>query len=298
MLHRLIQPFGEGGAGILTTLLVGVCIAGALFYSWSKWGPLVAQNSRYWVTAESIDLNNLPDWISPETQIKKEVFSSGLLEEVSTLDPHAATRIAQAFELNPWVKNVERVTKSAPNRVRIELEYRQPIAVVWIQLTANSGGWEPVDSEGVVLPEDRFHQEPERLSNYLRIVSQPPPQVPNDVGITWPDDRVQHGATLATMLARLWREWGIDNIYVARSVVDASPVFSLRAGQNVKIIWGHGPGLEQSGELKAAQKLLLISEYLKQHGAISSWPASQILDVQHPGGMRVTSRPSNRDLDR
>jgi hypothetical protein len=294
MLHRLIRPFGERGAGVLTTLLVAICIVGALVYSWSNWGHLVTDSPRYWVTAESIDVTDRPDWISSTTHIKTEVFASGLLDEVSTLDPHAATRIAQAFELNPWVKSVQRVTKSAPNHVQIELEYRQPIAVVWIQINSESGGWEPVDSEGVVLPEDRFHQEPKRLRHYLRIVSQPPPQVPNDVGIIWPDDRVQHGAALAKLLSRRWNDWGIDNIHVARSAADATPIFSLRVGQDVKIIWGRGPGQERGGELKASQKLVLITEFLKQHGTISNWPSSQVLDVQHPGGMRVTRLPTLR----
>lgn len=292
-LQRATGPFGEGGAGLVTTSIVAIALIGAAIYTWNTWGHLVAGSSRYHITAQSVELPESPDWISPATDIKQEVFATGVLNETNALDRNAATKIAQAFELNPWVKNVERVTKAPPNRVRIDLEYRRPVAVVWLQFTEETGGWEPVDAEGFILPEDRFHEEPERIEQYLPIVAQPSPIMPNDVGVLWPDDRVQQGAAIAGMLEKLWREWGIDNIYVTRSVADELPTFTLRLGNEVKIFWGHGPGFEAGSELKAVQKLALIGEYLKKNGAVDRWDAGQVLDVQHPGQFRVGSRPSS-----
>ena len=294
MFRRATGPFGDGGAGIFTTFLVAMCIVGALAFTWRTWGHLVAGSSRYQVTEDSLEIPDTPIWISPTTNVKKEVFGEGLLHETSALDPHAATKIAQAFELNPWVKKVERVTKSAPNRVQVELEYRRPIAVVWVQVSDEGGGWEPIDSEGVVLPEDLFHEDPDRIEDYLGVVAQPSPSVPTNVGITWPDDRIQQGAAVAALLENLWQDWGIDNVYATRSPTDGTPLYSLRTGRETKIVWGRGPGHEAGAELKAMQKLALIGEYLKQNGTVDKWPSGKVLDVQHPGALRVTGLPARR----
>lgn len=294
MLRRVKGPLGDGGPGVLVTCLVAVCIVGAIAYTWKTWGHLVAGSSRYHVTEESVEIPETPNWISQTTDVKKEVFDEGLLNETSALDPHAATKIAQAFELNAWVKKVDRVTKSAPNRVKIELEFRRPIAVVWIQVSEETGGWEPIDGEGVVLPEDLFHEDRSRIEQYLRIVAQNSPSVPKDVGIAWPDDRIQQAATLAALLEHLWMDWGIDNIYITRSLTDGTPIFSLRVGRETKVVWGSGPGHEVGAELTAMQKLALIGEYLKQHGSVDKWSEERVFDVHHPGALRVTGAPRRR----
>jgi hypothetical protein len=294
MLRRAKGPLGEGGAEVFVTFLVAACIVGAIAYTWKTWGHLVAGSSRYHVTEDSVEIPESPSWISQTTNVKKEVFDDGLLNETSALDPHAATKIAQAFELNPWVKKVDRVTKSAPNRVKVELEFRRPIAVVWIQVSDETGGWEPIDGEGVVLPEDLFHEDRSRIEQYLRIVARHSPSVPKDVGIAWPDERIQQAAALSAVLEHLWKDWGIDNVYVTRSLTDETPIFSLRMGRQTKVVWGRGLGNEVGAELTAMQKLALIGEYLKQHGTVDKWSEERVLDVQHPGVLRVTGTSPRR----
>ena len=294
MLRRATGSLREGNSDILAIVVVTIGLVGGLVYTWSTWGHLVAGSSKYHVTESSLEIPEAPVWISPATNVKKEVFGDGLLDETSAMDPHAATKIAQAFELNPWVKRVARVTKSAPNRVRVELEYRRPIAVVRVQVSKEFKGWEPIDGEGVVLPEDLFHEDQSRIALYLGVVADPLPSVPNDVGITWPDDRIQQAGILAAVLENLWKEWGIDDILATRSLTDDTPVFSLRLNGDTKIVWGRAPGNEAGSELKAMQKLALIGEYLKQHGPVKTWAAGQVLDVQHAGAIRVTGGHSFR----
>jgi hypothetical protein len=291
MLGRVTRPFGEGGAAVLVTIVVIAAVAGAFAYSWNNWGHLVEGSTRYLVTEDSIEITPQPDWISVTTDVKKEVIASGLINELSTLEPQAAAKISKAFELNQWVKSVKRVRKLAPNRVNIELEYRRPVALVGVQIAPGQAGWEPVDGEGVVLPEERFREDADQLKNYIELVATPVPQVPHDIGLVWPDDRIQKGARLASLLQDVWQDWGVNRIHVTSVTSGESPTFTLCSGETTRIVWGRAPESEAGNEIKAMQKMAVIGEYLKQNGNVTKWPEGRMLDVQHAAGIRVTTVP-------
>lgn len=58
--------------------------------------------------------------------------------------------VRRAFEHHPWVARVVRVERSFPNRLRVALKYRRPVAVVPL----SGSGAIVLDDEGVVLPDD------------------------------------------------------------------------------------------------------------------------------------------------
>ena len=70
---------------------------------------------------------------------------------LSILDDGLVERIHSVFSLHPWVAKVQRVTKSHPAHVEVEIVYRRPVAMVEVP-----GGWYPVDVEGVLLPINDF----------------------------------------------------------------------------------------------------------------------------------------------
>ena len=116
---------------------------------------------RLRLTANDIAITDRPWWI--RSDVRTEVLrDSGLANQpLSILDDGLVERIKRAFSLHPWVAKVVRVTKSRPGRVEVEVVYRRPVAMV-----EAPGEWlVPVDMEGVVLPQRRFHTtETRRLS--------------------------------------------------------------------------------------------------------------------------------------
>src|SRR5690606_21763453 len=137
-----------------------------------------------------------PAWI--HTDIKTEVIRDASLDgALSILDDGLTRRIANAFELHPWVARVHRVSKRHPARVEVDLVYRQPVAMV-----AVSGGLWPVDADGTLLPSEDFSPaEARKYPRIARVESHPA----NPAGKNWGDVHVVGAAQIARALAPHWQ---------------------------------------------------------------------------------------------
>ncbi len=85
------------------------------------------------------------------------------------------------FRRNPWISRAEGAARDYPNRVRVRLAYREPVASV---RTEHRGTW-IVDREAVVLPADEV--DTARAGRLVTIVARDPAGEPV-AGLVWPGD--------------------------------------------------------------------------------------------------------------
>ncbi len=267
--------------GFVLVLLLGIGAA------WKAWGPQLLGRAEYRLSEESLHVTPQPAWIDPATNVKAEAIRDGSLLNVNLLDEQAAVKIARAFELNTWVKRVVRVRKRAPASVDVELEYRQPVALVEV-LYNNVLSYEPVDMDGVVLPEDMFHRDTSQLDQFLRITSDySMPAGP--LGTVWSDERIVGAANLAALLDKGWRDWNLYRIVAGISEeLDRKPVYELRTRGHSRILWGHRPGGEAKGEPDSLQKITWLAEYIRRQGPLDQGSQPPVvIDVRSGDGLQV-----------
>jgi len=244
------------GAAMVLLLIVSSVLL------WRKYGPGISTHPRYYLDETKVEITSRPDWI--RTDVKSEVIRNEGLHELSLLDRGLVSKVADAFALHPWVADVRRVRKHA-SRVIVELEYRQPIAMVKV-----AQGLIPIDKEGVLLPTDDFSIS--EIQNCLRVV------IPNvspyaDAGIAWDDQRVLDAAKIADAWGDDWKPLGLYKIVAHEHPEDPlnrrKTFFELQTKLGSRIVWGHAPGREHDGEATANEKIAVLLEYGRKNLAES-----------------------------
>lgn len=237
------------GRGRRLTLVAVVMTLAALVghQLWRHVGEHVLARDQYQLTSDRIVVTPAPTWIRAD--IRSEVMQSLMLDgSVTILDDTLASRVAETFNLHPWVARVVRVTKHVPARVEVELIYRRPVLMVEVP-----GGLYPVDDQGVLLPTADFM--PDEARQYPRLAGiQTVTEGP--VGTRWQDDRVAGAAALAAVLIDAWKDLDLHRILPVASTSDtATTEFVLLTSGGRRITWGARPGAEPPGEPPAAEKL-------------------------------------------
>ena len=221
------RPFGLSDDINSTALLIGILLtglAGLSFALWSHYGGRFVADGKYQITAESIEITPLPQWILSD--VRSEAMMLGSLSDLNIRQKDLTLRIAQAFSLHPWVDKVKRVSKKHPARVVVQLQYRKPAAVVEL-----AQGLYPVDTEGVLLPTGDFRfvckqcgkdfpvdvaerSCPDCQVTLTNIATQYPRLWASESsplgqpGAPWGDPRIHSGARLATLMGPLWERLG------------------------------------------------------------------------------------------
>ncbi len=247
--------------------LVAAILGGLAYGGWILWNNVrseVAIGPEYQFDPKDIDLPPLPGWI--HTDIKTQVIrDAGWGSSLSLLDERLTVRVAQAFQLNPWVAKVTRVSKKQPPGVQVDLEFRRPVAMVEV-----SGGLLAVDAEGTVLPSDDFTAAD--AQQYPRITGiQTGPRGP--VGTKWGDPGVTAGAQLAAYLRESWGTLQLKKIIPQVATPTDLPErlnFSLVTRGDRVLTWGHLPGREITGELPAPEKLSRLKRHVEESGSLDN----------------------------
>lgn len=267
-------------------VLAGLGVSAA----WRHWGGAVVAHPSYAIQAENIAVTPQPEWV--HTDVKAEVVRNGSLEKLQLLDPQVTVKVARAFEIHNWVASVQRVSKQYPAKIVVELEYRRPVAMVEV-LDNGKPGLVPIDGHGVVLPPENFA---EQTRNYLRIFAgETVPAGP--VGTPWGDERVLGAASIALALSPHWKKLDLYRIRVTDDTLltkkPAEIVYEVTNRDKAKILWGHAPGAERTGEASATEKLARLLAFAEKHGPFSPDTASE-LDLRSKAGMATDPATAER----
>lgn len=241
--NALAAFLDEHRAG-LGTLVVLAAAAGLGWTAWSRLGDRVRGAADLVLVPEAVTLEGVAPWIRGD--IKMEALRDASLADGLPLDdPELVRRLARAFDMHPWVREVAGVEVRHPAAAVIRVRCREPVAMV-----AVPGGLLAVDAEGVVLPSEDFSAETAATYPKVSGIATGPRGA---VGFPWGDPLVEQGAALA---AALGPDWGRLGLVECRPVAGRQPTaWELVSDKGRTIVFGSAPGQEQAGEPTAAAKI-------------------------------------------
>jgi hypothetical protein len=251
------------------------------------WLPDLDGRSEFRVRSADIATNELPQSV-PDDLVQQVIDLAGLPEELSLLDDGVTAKVADAFQLHPWVAEVLAVTKSAPARLTVDLRFRRPAAMVEVQQ-----GVYPVDADGHLLPPADFSVADTKRFPLVRNVQTTPL---GPAGANWGDVNVSAAARLAEALLPHWRELNLSAIHVPRqttaTVIGDDLQFELLTNSGSRILWGRMPGTDHPGELTAEQKISRLNKYLSDFGGFDQPHGPYEIDIRH--WREISRRKVNR----
>ncbi|MEX0585261.1 MAG: hypothetical protein WD176_01365, partial [Pirellulales bacterium] len=264
------------GRLIFAAVLLLAALPAAVYWGWQHVGPRVLASADYQLEAAQIELVPPPEsipWI--RCDLKREALSmAGLDGPLLIADDDLVGRISQAFKLQPWVAQVDRVTKSYPARVVVELTYRRPVAIAMVA----EDNWWPVDADGFVLPQKDFPaNEANRIYPKIVGLTSGPPR---PEGERWGDERVVAAARIAAAFGSAWKdEFKLSYItpLSAGGAESEDFVYELGTDGGTRIVWGRS--IDAPGEAPAAEKIARIREHVRQHGPLDQWDRGTVLDL-------------------
>jgi cell division septal protein FtsQ len=223
-----------------------------------------------------LDLTAKPPWVrgNIEDQVRSVPPSTG---NISLLDANATRKVASTLSANPWIKKVKSVIRDFPNRVRAEVELRDPAAFV-----LRAGRFYLVDSEGVRLPGEygSMNEAGLDLPMIVYVRSSPPA-----AGMAWDDPAVVEGAKVAALLKQ-----NSDVVKAARIVaIDSSNIggrrtpreseITLITADRTQIFWGRGVNYSGATELPAAKKMENLRAVIRREGSLAD---KEYVDLRFP----------------
>ena len=282
--------------GALTALAILSGVGLAIESARRMTGDSFRSLPQYRVTATSVTLTAQPPWI--RSDVKLEAFrDGGLLGDttgggsLSILDTpdRLEQRVTTALAFHPWIRSVGKITKSPPNRLQIEVEYRQPLAAVY-----NGSAFSPIDHDAMLLPVGDLTRSEVGLLPRIDLrqmlhdggASQPRP------GERWTDPRVVGALALVAALRDAWGPLRLVDIAPSRSPEvrqnERHYVYELRSTGNTRIAWGTAPGHGPLGEASFTTKLNRLRTYVARNGPLDSVATSPAwIDVRNG----ITTRP-------
>ena len=172
--------------------------------------------------------------------------------------------LGRAFPLySPWVKRVDRVTRTYPTGVTIRLAYCVPVARV-----VRGQALFALDADGIVLPGEDLKAD--FAAQLIRIddLDEPIEPRPGLILLTGNPAAERNAAdpklVAALKTARFLREHGADvgpSRIVALSLFCGASRIMLRAEDRLWILWGEAPGDEPEGGPSAREKLEMLRRW-------------------------------------
>jgi hypothetical protein len=255
--------------------------------------PRIANWPEYHLTRDRWEVTQKPTWIRRD--VMAEAIEGGDLAGLSLLDPKLTEKATSALVACSWIKEVNRVEKRYPAKVRIDVTYRKPVAVVEVldEASAEEGiACYFVDAQGVLLPQDDFHTVD--LPHYPRIrVPGAARQAP--AGAAWGDPRVEQAAAIAGAILEKFNEWGVNAIELAPRSDELSRgkgpfMFRLSTARGLKVDFGRAPGLEDSAEPTVDEKVQRLNNYVLENGKLSELDPAVVIDVRPAD--RIVPKPA------
>jgi hypothetical protein len=276
------HPLARRRAKVLVVLAVVMLLGWGAQAIWQFAAPVVASRARYLLPAKSITITPPPEWIVADIR-GQVIHSAGLDGRLSILDSQFVETIKHAFALHPWVQSVDRVEKSFPPAVHVEVTYRRPLAVI----ETARGDLLPVDAAGSHLPaEDVLLIRRKSLPRITGIVGQPLE------GQRWEDPRVPGAVEIINHLTDGWESLHLETITPRARPVTRDErqffVYDIVTRGGTRIIWGASPSAGAPGEAPFGVKLDRLKNCVKQYGPLDRVEAPGTVDVR--GELHVEPR--------
>ena len=268
VVRRVFTFLAGPGRSFALGLLFTVILAEACLYLYRDVRDELLASSDYQVSMDDLDITPPPKWIRVDP--RERAFGYLTIQgPLSIMDEDAVQRVAEAFQIHPWVKQVVCVRKYHPSRIHVELKYRQPVCMVY-SVARGESRWLPVDAHGVWLPDDELDpQEARRYPKVVNIASSPV-GLP---GMPWRDEGVVGAAKIAAAFGPNWSELGLERIVPeVRSAKGkrAEYVYNLYTRQGQRIIWGSSPQKKPHGEPSTKDKIDRLRRYAASPGGLDA----------------------------
>ena len=266
--------------------LLGVSVLALAWLFWPQVRqelPTIANRKEYLVGPEQVTVSPLPRWVPSD--LVEQVFDRAELDEpLSLLDEDLSEQVAVAFYTHPWIEDVHQVSKVFPARVRVDVTYRKPVAMV-----KGIDGYYAIDEQGYLLPPHDFPLSDVDKYPLIEKVSSTPLGGP---GQSWGDPAVIGAAQLAAILiqdneqgASWWKAMNLQAIHVPGTLspsLNSSDIeFQIATRGGSRILWGRAPDTEHPAELAVARKLQRMIDYHRDFGSFDDGPAPQAIDIRH-----------------
>jgi hypothetical protein len=228
----------------LAAIAVAAAAVAAAWLLWRQVGDRARADRAAILLPADVELVGEAGWITRD--LKAEALRDASLDSGLPLDdPELARRLARAFDIHPWVREVVRVTLRHPAGAVVEIRCREPVAMI-----AVPGGLLAVDADGIVLPSDDFTAESAaRYPRLAGIMSSPR----GAAGFPWGDPAVEEGAALAAVIGPEWSSLGLGELRPVGDPQDRS--WDLVGSGGILIHFGSAPGHERADEPTAAMKV-------------------------------------------
>jgi hypothetical protein len=206
-------------------------------------------------------------------------YLAELPDRLALLDDDLPGRLARAFARHPCVERVERVEVVPPHQVRVRLAFRTSVLLACTEPRRDgrpnlaNGSVFAVNRQAILLPV-------KGATDDLPVLwDSPRPAGP--AGTPWDNRDVAAAARTADFLRPQQHRLRL----LSFAVVDGGLVLSQPP--DVRVLWGHAPGLEADDEAPAAEKLRRLLAYCDEHGGLG-----------RPGPRQHDVRPKAQALHR
>lgn len=242
-------------SGLAALLVAGAAVV-AGWALWSKFGDRVQVSDRSAVLLpENVELRGAAPWVPGD--LKAEALRDASLDGGLPLDDtELPRRLARAFDMQPWVRQVVRVELRHPAGALVEIRCREPVAMVGVP-----GGLLAVDAEAVVLPSADFTAESAAAFPKITGIESSPQ---GQAGVSWGDPVVEEGAALAAALGPEWRALRLVTCRPVRAAGVADRQWELGGEGDLAILFGSSPGREREGEPTAAAKIAQLQRLAEE----------------------------------
>jgi len=292
LLKVVAELVGRGRLPLVVILLLGL-MGGGIYSVRHRVAPWVASREEYLLTADRIHITPPPRWIAADVKI--QVLRDGSLDQgISVLDEDLAKRLKDAFEMHPWIRSVDRVTKCVPVGVEVEITYRRPVAAV-VVAGQDEKILVPIDADGVRLPNDGLH--PDALRMLPRIMG---PASQPLVGQAWREKHVLEGCRLAVYLAPVWADLNLVDIIPATQETYQDQQFftyELVTQGGTRIMWGAALRAGLPGESSPEAKLARLQRFIAKHGPLTNVNSPAVIDIRQGPNPKTTPRTAQRNQE-
>lgn len=242
---RLSAFVAEHRAGLSSLAIVAAAV-GAGVLAWSRLGDSVKGRGDLVLLPEQVAVEGVAPWVRADLAASS-LRDASLADGMPLDDPELVRRLARAFAIQPWVREVISVEIRHPPAARVRIRCREPVAMV-----AVPGGLLAVDAEAVVLPSDDFTAESAAAFPKITGVASGPQGA---VGFPWGDAVVEQGAALAAAVGPDWKPLGLVECRAIAATRERALAWELVDDLGRVIRFGAAPGHEAAGEPTAAVKL-------------------------------------------